>query len=154
MTTVIKNATEPCACGETVIRCKKTNECSPCYQARRRAANLDEIRRKEREAKRAAYVPAEKPQEPRTAPNTECSYTAAHKRVARHRGFASEHLCVGCGKQAEEWSYRGGSGFEQTGLRPQRKNGQTIYLNSVWSSYIGDYDPRCIECHKEYDAKM
>jgi len=142
----------PCACGATKIRCAKTNECSPCYQARRRAENLDEARRKDREGARARYVPAEKRQGPRVAPTEACSYTAAHKRVARHRGFASEHECVGCGEQAQEWSYRGGSDFEQTGPSPRRKNGKTIYVNSTWSGYIMDYDPRCVPCHKDYDA--
>lgn len=146
--------TTPCACGATKIRCAKTNECSPCYQARRRAKNLDEARRKDREGARARYVPREKSQEPRTAPNAACSYTAAHKRVFRFRGSAKGYTCVDCDSPAEEWSYRGGSTFEQSGLRPTRKNGKTIYMNSVWSGYIFDYDPRCVKCHKEYDANV
>lgn len=146
--------TIPCACGATKIRCAKTNECSPCYQARRRAENLDEARRKDREGARARYVPAERSQEPRTAPNESCSYTAAHKRVARWRGFAKEHDCVDCGKQAQEWSYRGGSSFEQSGPSPRRKNGKTVYVNSKWSGYIWDYEPRCVDCHKTYDTTI
>lgn len=144
----------PCACGATKIRCAKTSECNKCYQARRRAENLEEARRKDREGARKRYVPAEKRQEPRTAPTEACSYTAAHKRVFRWRGSAKAFECIDCGKPAEEWSYRGGSSFEQSGSSPRRKNGKTIYVNSTWSGSIMDYDPRCVPCHKEYDANM
>ena len=146
------NPIKTCQCGSTEIRCAKTSECNKCYQARRRAENPEKFRKAWREAARVAYVPAEKLQEPRTAPTEDCSYTAAHKRVARWRGAAGEHTCIDCGKPAEEWSYRGGSSFEQTGPSARRKNGKTIYVNSTWSGYIMDYDPRCVPCHKEYDA--
>jgi hypothetical protein len=152
MPSIIKNATEPCACGETVIRNKKFNECGKCYRLRYRAENLEEIQRKEREAARVRYVPAERSQEPRTAPTESCSYTAAHKRCARWRGSAKEFACVDCGEQGQEWSYRGGSSFVQTGLSARRKNGKTVYVNSKWSGYIWDYDARCIDCHKAYDT--
>src|SRR5690606_2960253 len=32
-------------------------------------------------------------------------YGAAHERVYRKRGRASQHDCVDCGERAEEWSY-------------------------------------------------
>lgn len=148
MSTTVKT----CKCGSDKIRCAKTSECNRCYQARRRVENPEKFRKAWRQDKAARYVPAEKPQEPRTAPNDTCSYTAAHKRVARWRGSAKEFDCIACGNPAEEWSYRGGSNFEQSGLSARRRNGKTHYVNTTWSGYIFDYDPRCVGCHKEYDS--
>ena len=57
-------------------------------------------------------------------------YRAAHATVARVRGKASDHTCVDCGKQAQEWSYA------------QRKG---------YSENLDDYAPRCRSCHQRYD---
>lgn len=59
------------------------------------------------------------------------SYRTAHERVWKARGKASEHRCVDCGGQAAEWSYRARTGYS---VNP------------------ADYDPRCVSCHRRYDA--
>lgn len=56
---------------------------------------------------------------------------AMHSWVVLKKGKASEHLCVDCGKQAQEWS-----------------NIDHSYLR-----ILNDYSARCRKCHKKYDIK-
>jgi hypothetical protein len=74
----------------------------------------------------------------------EPGYDAVHKRLARERGPASAFPCVDCGKQAQEWSYRGGFLDELT--CPKR--------GCTYSPLIEDYDPRCIRCHRLRDDSL
>lgn len=77
----------------------------------------------------------------------EVSYQAAHRRLIRSRGKATEHRCVDCGAQAQEWSYRGDSPREQVG--PNYAGDRVI--ECAYSSDPMDYDPRCIPCHRAND---
>jgi len=147
----MSNPVKTCNCGSTNIRILSTSECGKCYQARRRAEKPEVFRANWRKAAKESYVPAEKPQTAAVAPTTECTYDAAHLRVKRFRGKASSHSCT-CGEQAQEWSYRGGSDYEQTGVRLRWTRGEKKELNSVWSRYIMDYDALCIKCHDLRDS--
>lgn len=77
-----------------------------------------------------------------------CSYSAAHSRVRAARGSASQHSCVSCNRQAEDWSYRGGSPREVTETR-RRPDSQDLTL--TYSPDPVDYDPRCRSCHRTLD---
>lgn len=71
-------------------------------------------------------------------------YEAAHARVKRLYGRARSHACVDCGTQARDWSYIGGCPRELTcpdnGCR--------------YSPDPARYVPRCVPCHRRYDAQM
>lgn len=78
------------------------------------------------------------------------SYHAAHIRVGRIRGRASDYECVNCGRPAAEWSYRHDSQWEQTGWA--RRSGKL----PIWTSWSPDpeaYDPMCRPCHRERDRE-
>lgn len=70
---------------------------------------------------------------------TEVRYAAAHIRVQRAKGKASEHPCVDCGGPAEDWSYEGGDPEERVEL--MKGSPITFSLN------IDFYNPRCRVCH-------
>jgi hypothetical protein len=71
-------------------------------------------------------------------------YRALHQRLNKTRGKASSFACVGCGEQAEEWSYDHSDPDELTGL-----NGRTP---SIYSMDLTHYQPRCVPCHVAFDA--
>lgn len=79
---------------------------------------------------------------------TPCKYSAAHRRIRDTRGRASEHDCIDCGRQAAEWSYRGGSALEMT---ERRSTGHGGFVVVPYSPDPMDYDPRCKSCHNRYD---
>ena len=74
---------------------------------------------------------------------SDVGYTAAHDRVRRARGSASNHDCVDCGEPAYHWSYDHECENEQ--VRFER--GYYVSL----SPYIDHYQPRCVPCHKRFD---
>lgn len=76
-------------------------------------------------------------------PDDQVGYVAAHGRVRRARGNASEHQCVDCGCQARDWSLRKGAGRPHVG---GRDDGLMVSGDPV------DYDPRCRSCHGKYDG--
>lgn len=78
------------------------------------------------------------------------SYHAAHIRVGRIRGRASDYQCASCGLPAVEWSYRHGSRWEQTGM--VNRSGRLPRLGA-WSPDPDDYDPLCRPCHRELDRE-
>lgn len=71
----------------------------------------------------------------------EGGYVSTHTWIRRHRGAASEHACVDCGGSADEWSYEGGSPFEQ--LDPGR--------GTPFARDLAYYSPRCFRCHRIFD---
>lgn len=73
----------------------------------------------------------------------EPGYTAAHDRVRRARGSASDHRCVDCGDSAYHWSYNHDCDEEITRLV------RGYYIS--YSPNIDQYSPRCVPCHKRYD---
>lgn len=67
-------------------------------------------------------------------------YAAVHLRVQAAKGKASEHRCVDCGAQAQEWSYN------NSGIKEQQD------ATGRYSTDLDQYDPRCKPCHRRFDA--
>jgi hypothetical protein len=65
---------------------------------------------------------------------------AAHRRVQRKRGSASNHTCIDCGQQAKHWSYDHTDPAEK--VDPER---------GPYSTDPSHYHPRCVRCHKQFD---
>ena len=74
------------------------------------------------------------------------TYMAAHQRVHRAKGKASQYQCVDCTSTAAEWSYNGGSPNELHGYASRR-----AATPSPYSGDPKDYSPRCRPCHKIHD---
>lgn len=68
------------------------------------------------------------------------TYGGAHDRVRRERGPASALACVGCGKQAQEWSYDLLDPNEAIDERGRR-----------FSCLPTHYVARCRPCHRAFD---
>lgn len=68
------------------------------------------------------------------------SYDAVHQRLFFRKGRASDHDCVDCGGQAEQWSYDNSDPDELVGRRGRR-----------YSLDLERYSPRCVPCHREFD---
>ena len=77
----------------------------------------------------------------------DASYRAIHHRLRVERGPASDYLCVDCGRQADDWSYCGGSDREKASTSPHH-NGRK------YSPDLSTYSPRCRTCHLEFDRVM
>lgn len=71
-------------------------------------------------------------------------YTAAHDRVRRLKGSASQHSCIECGGQARHWSYDHQDPDEN--LADVRSANLAAY-----SDKPAHYQPRCVPCHKQFD---
>jgi len=82
----------------------------------------------------------------RKARKTIVQYSAAHDRVRRERGWASEYDCVDCGQLAEEWSYNHADPDELIEPEGCQSGGSAYSLDS------NCYDPRCIPCHRRFDS--
>lgn len=74
----------------------------------------------------------------RTAP---ANYEQVHYRLRKERGVARLLTCVECGGPADEWSYDHGDPGEQ------------VSESGPWSPNISAYSPRCVACHRAYDAQ-
>ena len=74
----------------------------------------------------------------------DAGYGAAHDRIRRARGAASEHDCVGCGGSAYHWSYDHSDPDERVATEPPL-TGIAYSLNPE------HYSPRCVPCHKRFD---
>ena len=72
------------------------------------------------------------------------TFAAIHKRLSRKRGSAREYPCVDCGDRAAEWSYMGGDPNELRG-----RSGRSVVPYSLDLSL---YAPRCVRCHRIFDA--
>lgn len=68
-------------------------------------------------------------------------YSAAHERVRRLYGPASDHYCIGCGAPAQHWSYDHADPDEL--ISPT--------LGIAYSLDTDRYQPRCVSCHKTFD---
>lgn len=72
---------------------------------------------------------------------------AIHQRIRFARGSASEYDCVdGCGRPATDWSLR-------AGVENLYAEAGTNFAGTPYSLDINDYEPRCHQCHKAYDAR-
>lgn len=121
-----------CACGtETEVRTNKltggwTRSCG-CL-AREEVINRNRSRKGE----------------PRpSARRSDAGYSAAHHRIYRAMGKASDCTCVNCGNGAAHWSYTHDDPNELLDDR-----GRSYSLSP--SHYV----PRCVPCHKRYDASI
>lgn len=72
------------------------------------------------------------------------TYSAAHNRVRRSRGSASDLMCIRCHvRWANDWCYNWAADIEITDE-----------LGRTYSADVWDYDPRCWRCHRAFDAVM
>lgn len=76
----------------------------------------------------------------------EVGYQGAHRRTRYQRGNPSEHSCIDCGQQAQEWSYN----YEDP---DEKVSEQRLSIGMLYSPDPGFYDPRCIRCHKRFDSR-
>lgn len=72
----------------------------------------------------------------------EPSYGAAHGRIKRQRGPASDYGCVDCDGSAADWSYNGGAPDEM------------VENDLPYSLDAGFYVPRCKSCHRFHDNEV
>lgn len=71
-------------------------------------------------------------------------YSGAHCRVRALNGSASMHSCVGCGEQAQHWSYNH--------TDPSERLAHARSANPVaYSDNPEHYSARCVPCHKTFD---
>lgn len=77
-------------------------------------------------------------------------YISAHHRVYSIWGKAKEYLCIGCGRQAHQWSYDGTDPTELAEIDMSgRLRGSTRPMRySIWPEF---YAPKCVSCHKTAD---
>ena len=71
-------------------------------------------------------------------------YGGAHDRVREDRGRIGTLSCVGCGEQAQHWSYN----HTDPG---QRFDYELSKSPVAYSTDPAHYSPRCISCHKRFD---
>ena len=76
------------------------------------------------------------------------SYEAAHNRVRRIRGKASDLDCVNGNHKAEEWALS----KDAKGVILGKPKGLTE-TPRTYSILPNDYIPMCRKCHWEYDRK-
>ena len=74
----------------------------------------------------------------------DAGYGAAHSRVRRDNGPASNHICVDCGIPAYQWSY---DHHDQD----ERISDERNSLGMPYSLDSRHYQPRCVNCHKTFD---
>lgn len=72
----------------------------------------------------------------------EPTYGSAHRRVYEARGPARDHACTDCDGPAQQWSYDHTDPAEMT--RPD---------GAAYSADPIHYAPRCIPCHRRFDAR-
>ncbi len=70
-------------------------------------------------------------------------WDAAHKKVSRKRGKAAAYSCVDCGGSAKEWSYDNADPNQLVDSK----------LNLAYSLDPNRYAPRCVRCHRGFDAR-
>lgn len=77
------------------------------------------------------------------------SITAAHNKVKRERGNASDYKC-GCGNQAAQWALTVKSPSNPT----QRVRVWDTMKDIQYSFNANDYKPMCVSCHISFDRKV
>ena len=76
--------------------------------------------------------------------SSDAGYTAAHRRCRSDRGQVQDHDCVGCGRQAQHWSYNHDD--------PDERHASGLSARPVaYSLNPEHYSPRCVACHKRFD---
>jgi hypothetical protein len=121
----------------------KGGYCRACHLAYKRRQS-DRARRKRLHAARERIPLLPIPRVPRKpGPMT---YTSAHRMLRRVRGAASDLTCIDCGRQADEWSYRGDCPDELSEIR--ERDGRAM----LYTLDLSMYDPRCKSCHVKRDG--
>jgi hypothetical protein len=124
----------------------KGGYCRACRSAykRRQSEARDLERRRQLHAARVLVPCLPVPRVPRKpGPIT---YNSLHARLRRVRGAASALTCIDCGRQADEWSYRGGCPDELSEVRERDGHAMLYTLD------LSMYDPRCKSCHIKRDG--
>lgn len=75
-------------------------------------------------------------------------YAGTHRNVKRLRGPASDHTCIECGEQAQEWAYMGGGGDWELTTRPDLRREHPGLKYSLDPDH---YEPMCKRCHRRKD---
>lgn len=73
---------------------------------------------------------------------------AAHKRVYKMWGKASQYCCIECGQQAQQWAYDGTDITQMYGVDQGNKRRSKVFF-SRWPEF---YMPMCIVCHTRKDS--
>ena len=75
------------------------------------------------------------------------TYSAAHYRVKRLWGKASQYLCVSCDRVAQQWAYDGSDPGELCAFdgAAQQRGSSRPMAYSAWPEF---YMPMCRSCHK------
>lgn len=82
----------------------------------------------------------------------ECSYHAAHDRLHKQWGSASQYGCIACPKTATDWAY---DGTDPSQLYNQTSWGKGRALSWVfYSRYPEFYMPMCRRCHRARDLHL
>ena len=68
---------------------------------------------------------------------------AVHTRLYKSRGYAREHSCIGCGRQALDWAYQYTAGAKELVSTTGRR----------YSNDLDDYAPMCRRCHSRFDRE-
>lgn len=76
----------------------------------------------------------------------EIAYHAAHQRITSRRGRASEHRCIWCPRQAEQWAL----GHTTANIRRDTTGKDS---GKPYSTGPNDYQPMCRTCHQRFDRK-
>jgi hypothetical protein len=77
------------------------------------------------------------------------TYQRAHQYVKRERGKATEHRCVDCGGQAQEWSYDHSDPFPLVQSLYDSRSGRTRSV--TYSADTSRFEARCRRCHVRFD---
>lgn len=80
-------------------------------------------------------------------PRTETpGYVTAHRWIWDTKGKASEHECVQCGAEGQDWAYDGED--------PMEVVAQFTHKGLAYSLNPDHYQPMCKPCHGAFDAEM
>jgi len=83
-------------------------------------------------------------------PNPNPSYEAAHRRIKRAKGLASDWPCIDCGGRARDWSYNHRDPDERTQVTTLPRGRE---VTVTYSLNPDCYEPRCGACHATFDLR-
>lgn len=86
-----------------------------------------------------------KPQRRAKRGSDDVGYMAAHARMYKARGKASEHLCSDCGKQARDW------GLRDIANPKVDTTDNPVFRGKRFSLRADDYLPLCRSCNLRGD---
>jgi len=77
------------------------------------------------------------------------TYWGMHSRLKINKGYASEHLCIGCGEAAADWSWDGVCDDIKYGVAKSGRPSLNPYC-----LHLEHYNPRCTDCHMKLDRSL